>query len=145
MYVCVCVCVFIFIYTRIHTDTYMFIPHTNDQHMSHIKTCITQKHMYISSAAGPRHPPLTPYRDASSRSRKESQASARRYTLHLSSETNVEPHWNVGLDSTRASSPPNGRWRLQGFLPQPDELYFTIDEKKILENCRCIVPNFMND
>jgi hypothetical protein len=35
--------------------------------------------------------------------------------------------------------------RLQGFLPQPDEFYFTTDEKKILENCRCIVPNFIND
>jgi hypothetical protein len=124
---------YLYIYTYIHT---------------HIYTYILQKHMYISSAADPRHPPessLTPYRDASRRSRKESQASARRYTLHLSSETNVEPHWNVGLDSTRGSSPPNGRWRLHGFLPQPDELYFTIDEKKILENCRCIVPNFMND
>jgi hypothetical protein len=35
--------------------------------------------------------------------------------------------------------------RFQGFLPQPDEFYFTTDEKKILENCRCIVPNFIND
>ncbi len=38
-----------------------------------------------------------------------------------------------------------GRQRLQGFLPQLDEFYFTTPEKKILENCRCIVPNFMND
>ncbi len=37
------------------------------------------------------------------------------------------------------------RWRLQAFLPQLDEFCFTTDEKKILENCRCIVPNFMND
>ncbi len=34
---------------------------------------------------------------------------------------------------------------LKGFLPQLDEFYFTTAEKKILENCRCIVPNFMND
>ena len=33
----------------------------------------------------------------------------------------------------------------QGFLPQLDEFYFTTAEKKILENCRCIVPNFIND
>jgi hypothetical protein len=39
----------------------------------------------------------------------------------------------------------HGRRRLQGFLPQPDEFYFTTAENKILENCRCIVPNFMND
>jgi hypothetical protein len=41
----------------------------------------------------------------------------------------------------------HGRWRLQGFLPQLDEFYFTTAEKKILENCRSggIVPNFMND
>jgi hypothetical protein len=39
----------------------------------------------------------------------------------------------------------HGRQRLQGFLPQLDESYFTTDEKKILENCRYIVPNFMND
>jgi hypothetical protein len=32
-----------------------------------------------------------------------------------------------------------------GAHPQLDEFYFTTDEKKILENCRCIVPNFMND
>ncbi len=38
-----------------------------------------------------------------------------------------------------------GRRRLQGFLPQLDEFYFTTAEKKIWENCRCIVPNFMND
>jgi hypothetical protein len=38
-----------------------------------------------------------------------------------------------------------GRQRLQGFLPQLDESYFTTPEKKILENCRYIVPNFMND
>jgi hypothetical protein len=30
-------------------------------------------------------------------------------------------------------------------LPQLDEFYFTTAEKKILENCRCIVPNFIND
>jgi hypothetical protein len=39
----------------------------------------------------------------------------------------------------------HGRRRPQGFLPQLDAFYFTTDEKKILENCRCIVPNFMND
>jgi hypothetical protein len=33
----------------------------------------------------------------------------------------------------------------QAFLPQLDEFYFTTTEKKILENCRCIVPNFIND
>jgi hypothetical protein len=32
-----------------------------------------------------------------------------------------------------------------GILPHLDELYFTTAEKKILENCRSIVPNFMND
>jgi hypothetical protein len=37
------------------------------------------------------------------------------------------------------------RQRLHGFLPQLDEIYFTTADKKILENCRCIVPNFMND
>jgi len=42
-------------------------------------------------------------------------------------------------------SPTDGRQRLQGFSPQLDELYFTTVEKKILENCRCIVPNSMND
>jgi hypothetical protein len=35
--------------------------------------------------------------------------------------------------------------RLQGLLPRHDELYFKTDEKKILQNCRSIVPNFMND
>jgi hypothetical protein len=39
----------------------------------------------------------------------------------------------------------HGRRRPQGFLPQLDEFYFTTAEKKILENCRCIVPNFIND
>jgi hypothetical protein len=38
-----------------------------------------------------------------------------------------------------------GRRMLQGFLPQMDEFYFTTAEKKNLENCRCSVPNFMND
>jgi hypothetical protein len=33
----------------------------------------------------------------------------------------------------------------QGFFPQLDEFYFTTAEKKILGNCRCTVPNFMND
>jgi hypothetical protein len=32
-----------------------------------------------------------------------------------------------------------------GILPKPDEFYFTTAEKKLLENCRCIVPNFNND
>jgi hypothetical protein len=37
-------------------------------------------------------------------------------------------------------------WQMpQGFLPQLDEFYFTTAEKKLLENCRCIVPNFTND
>jgi hypothetical protein len=36
----------------------------------------------------------------------------------------------------------HGRQRLQGFLPQLDEFYFTTAEKKNLENYRCIVPNF---
>jgi hypothetical protein len=26
-----------------------------------------------------------------------------------------------------------------------DEFYFTTSEKKLLENCRCIVPDFTND
>jgi hypothetical protein len=39
----------------------------------------------------------------------------------------------------------HGRRRLQGFLPQQDEFYFTTAEKKILEKWRCSVPNFMND
>ena len=39
----------------------------------------------------------------------------------------------------------HGRRRLQGFLPRLDEFYFTTAEKKLLENCRCIVPNFNND
>jgi hypothetical protein len=39
----------------------------------------------------------------------------------------------------------HGRRRLQGYLPQLDEFFFTTDEKKILENCSCSVPNFMND
>jgi hypothetical protein len=43
------------------------------------------------------------------------------------------------------SVPTHGRQRLRVFLPQLDEFYFTTAEKKILENCRCIVPNFMND
>jgi hypothetical protein len=41
--------------------------------------------------------------------------------------------------------PPTDDGGLKGFLPQLDEFYFTTDEKKLLENCRCIVPNFMND
>jgi hypothetical protein len=32
-----------------------------------------------------------------------------------------------------------------GILPQLDEFYFTTAEKKLLKNCRCIVPNFNND
>ena len=37
-------------------------------------------------------------------------------------------------------------WRRpHGFLPQLDEFYFTTAEKKLLENCRGIVPNFTND
>ncbi len=39
----------------------------------------------------------------------------------------------------------HGRRMLQGFLPQLDEFYFTTAEKKILGNCKCIVPNYMND
>jgi hypothetical protein len=35
--------------------------------------------------------------------------------------------------------PTQGRQRPQGFLPQLDEFYFTTAEKKLLENCRCIV------
>jgi hypothetical protein len=34
---------------------------------------------------------------------------------------------------------------LKGFLPQLDEFYFTTAEKKILEKCRCTVPNLIND
>jgi hypothetical protein len=34
---------------------------------------------------------------------------------------------------------------LKGILPQLDELCFTTPENKIVENCRCIVPNFIND
>jgi hypothetical protein len=33
----------------------------------------------------------------------------------------------------------------QEFHHKLDEFYFTTAEKKILENCGCIVPNFMND
>jgi hypothetical protein len=32
-----------------------------------------------------------------------------------------------------------------GIFTTLDEFYFTTAEKKFLENCRCIVPNFMND
>jgi hypothetical protein len=39
----------------------------------------------------------------------------------------------------------HGRRRLQEFLPQLDEFYFTTAEKKLLENFGCIVPNFNND
>jgi len=38
-----------------------------------------------------------------------------------------------------------GRRRPHRFLPQLDEIYFTTAEKTILENCICIVPNFIND
>jgi hypothetical protein len=41
--------------------------------------------------------------------------------------------------------PPRDGKGFKGFLPQLDEFYFTTAKKKILENCRCIVPNFMND
>jgi hypothetical protein len=41
--------------------------------------------------------------------------------------------------------PPRDGKGFKGFLPQLDEIYFTTAKKKILENCRCIVPNFMND
>ena len=34
---------------------------------------------------------------------------------------------------------------LKGFLQQLDEFYFTTAEKKILENFRFHVPNFIND
>jgi hypothetical protein len=33
----------------------------------------------------------------------------------------------------------------QGIFTTLDEFYFTTAEKKILENCRCILPNFKND
>ena len=36
-------------------------------------------------------------------------------------------------------------WDGKGFLKQLHEFYFTTGEKKILENYRWIVPNFMND
>ncbi len=39
----------------------------------------------------------------------------------------------------------NERRMPQGFLPQLDEFYFTTAGNKILENCKCTVPNFMND
>jgi hypothetical protein len=39
----------------------------------------------------------------------------------------------------------HGRQRPQGFLPQLDEYYFATAAKRLLENCRCIVPNFIND
>jgi hypothetical protein len=49
-------------------------------------------------------------------------------------------------DSKNFFHPATHGWeRPQGFLPQPDESYFTTAEKKLLENCRCIVPNFNND
>ena len=51
-------------------------------------------------------------------------------------------------NSTSKASKVRSLWGgmdLQGFLPQLDEFYFTTAEKKILENCRCIVPNFIND
>ena len=32
-----------------------------------------------------------------------------------------------------------------GIFTTTDEFYFTTAEKKLLENCRCIVPNFNND
>jgi hypothetical protein len=41
--------------------------------------------------------------------------------------------------------PPREGKGFKGFLPQLDEIYFTTAKKKSLENCRCIVPNFMND
>jgi hypothetical protein len=41
--------------------------------------------------------------------------------------------------------PPRDGKDFKGFLPQLDEIYFTTAKKKILENYRCIVPNFMND
>ena len=37
-------------------------------------------------------------------------------------------------------------WRkTQGFLPQLHEYYFATGGNKIVENCRCIVPNLIND
>jgi len=38
------------------------------------------------------------------------------------------------------------RWpTTQGFLPQLYEFHFTTPGKNIVENCRCSVPNFIND
>jgi hypothetical protein len=31
------------------------------------------------------------------------------------------------------------------FLPELNEIYFTTVEKTILENFKCILPNFIND
>jgi hypothetical protein len=48
------------------------------------------------------------------------------------------------LGWTEKRYPPTDGGDLRDFY-HLDEFYFTTDEKKILENCRCIVPNFMND
>jgi hypothetical protein len=34
--------------------------------------------------------------------------------------------------------------KVSGVFTTTDEFYFSTSEKTILENCRCIVPNFMN-
>jgi hypothetical protein len=39
----------------------------------------------------------------------------------------------------------HGRERLEGFFPELDVLYFSRGEKKIFENSRYFVPNFMNN
>jgi hypothetical protein len=61
--------------------------------------------------------------------------------LVLLGNTTVETMYVFNLSSI----PPRDGKGFKGFLPQLDEFYFTTAEKKIFENCRCIVPNFMND
>ncbi len=43
--------------------------------------------------------------------------------------------------STHERGTPHGNF----ILPQLDEFYLTTAGKKIVKNCKCIVPNFIND
>jgi hypothetical protein len=61
--------------------------------------------------------------------------------------TNPTPPRSVEIHHSHLITPltTQGRQRFQGFLPQLDEFYFTTVEKKLLEKCTCIVPNFITD
>jgi hypothetical protein len=60
----------------------------------------------------------------------------------LRAMTHAQPKQNSLCSCLESYAPPT---EASGIFTTLAEFYFTTDEKKILENCRCIVPNFMND